>query len=220
MVRGASGCGKSTLASLLLGLYKPTKGAVLIDGVEVAGYDREWLASQIGVVDQDAPLWSRSVRDNIRYGKLDCSDLEVEEAAKAANAHTFITTQLPQGYDTVIGKGGQTLSGGQRQRIAIARAIVKRPPILLLDEATASLDPEGEATVVDALRGCMVGRTVVAIAHKLEAYTATTSSSSSSSSSSSPSSSTSKVATIGVPPVGEQGAGGGGGSRVLSVLSK
>jgi len=210
---GSSGCGKSTLAALVLALYKPTKGRVLIDGLDVQEQEREWVASQIGVVQQGASLWSRSVRENIQYGHLGCSDSDVEAAAKAANAHDFIST-LPQGYDTVIGQGGQQLSGGQKQRIAIARAIVKKPRILLLDEATASLDPDGEVLVVEALKACMAGRTVFAIAHNPEAYyKASSNSGQGGGGGDAVSVFAHKVATLG-------GGGEGGGSRVQSVIAK
>eukprot|EP00615_Pteridomonas_danica_P000579 CAMPEP_0114359552 /NCGR_PEP_ID=MMETSP0101-20121206/23107_1 /TAXON_ID=38822 ORGANISM="Pteridomonas danica, Strain PT" /NCGR_SAMPLE_ID=MMETSP0101 /ASSEMBLY_ACC=CAM_ASM_000211 /LENGTH=530 /DNA_ID=CAMNT_0001503161 /DNA_START=225 /DNA_END=1817 /DNA_ORIENTATION=+ len=164
VLMGPSGCGKSTTGRLLLGLYTPISGRITIDGVALTPSNASSLRSHMGVVEQDAPLWSCSVLENIRYGNLDATDSEVEEAARTANAHEFISS-LAKGYKTVLGKGGLTLSGGQRQRLAIARAIVKKPPILLLDEATASLDADSETVVLDALKSAMKGRTVLAIAH-------------------------------------------------------
>jgi subfamily B ATP-binding cassette protein MsbA len=124
------------------------------------------LRERIGLVAQEATLFGGSIRDNIRYGRLDASDAEVQAAAAAANAHDFISV-LPQGYDTIVGDRGSRLSGGQRQRVAIARAILKDPPILLLDEATSSLDNESERLVQDALDRLKVGRTTIVVAHRL-----------------------------------------------------
>lgn len=161
---GPSGCGKTTLGRLLLQLYRPTGGTIYFDGIASESYDPSWLRSQIGVVEQDAALFSGSVRDNIRYGRLDADDAAIEVAARLAHAHDFIS-ELPEGYDTPVGERGALLSGGQRQRVAIARALVRDPPILLLDEATASLDQAAEAQVHAALREAMSGRTVLVIAH-------------------------------------------------------
>src|SRR5262249_6547711 len=145
---GPSGTGKSTLASLLLRLYDPTAGRVLIDGHDVREYTLASLRAQVSVVLQDTVLFAASVRDNIGYGAPGSSPEAVEEAARLANAHDFILA-LPQGYDTVLGERGVTLSGGQRQRIAIARAALRRAPILILDEPTTGLDEENERVVVE-----------------------------------------------------------------------
>ena len=139
---GPSGSGKTTVGRLLLGLYRPTAGRILLDGKDLASYDPSWLrATQIGVVEQEPRLFSCSVRENIRYGNLAADDAAVEEAAKVANVHEVITA-LPHGYDTVLGKQGLALSGGQKQKISIARAVIKKPAILLLDEGTSALPHE------------------------------------------------------------------------------
>ena len=163
---GPSGSGKTTLVSLLPRLWDVTGGAIRVDGVDIRGVTTASLRARIGLVPQDATLFGGSVRDNIRYGRLDATDAEVEEAARAANAHDFVRA-LPEGYDTVVGDRGSRLSGGQRQRVAIARAILKDPPILLLDEATSSLDNESERLVQEALDRLQVGRTTVIVAHRL-----------------------------------------------------
>ena len=141
---GPSGAGKSTTFQLLLRFYDPAAGRVLIDGVDVARADPEHVRAPIGLVPQDTVLFGASARENIRYGRPDATDAEIEAAARAAEADEFIRV-LPQGYDTFLGERGMRLSGGQRQRIAIARAILKDPPILLLDEATSSLDAHERA---------------------------------------------------------------------------
>jgi ATP-binding cassette subfamily B protein len=164
VLMGPSGCGKSTTGRLLLGLYRPTSGRITIDGEVLTAANAKWFRSHMGVVEQEAPLWSCSILENIRYGDLEATDKDVEQAARTANAHEFISA-MPRGYKTVLDKGGITLSGGQRQRLAIARAIIKKPPILLLDEATAALDADSEAVVLEALKKAMEGRTVLAIAH-------------------------------------------------------
>ena len=163
---GPSGSGKTTLFNLIPRFYDPTTGRVLIDGQDISGVTLLSLRSQIGLVPQESELFSGSICDNLRYGKLDATDKEVNEAALAANAEEFIN-RLPQGYDTTVGEHGAKLSGGQRQRIAIARAILKNPRILLLDEATSSLDSESEGLVQEALERLMKGRTTVIIAHRL-----------------------------------------------------
>ena len=163
---GPSGAGKSTIANLLPRFYDVTEGAIRIDGFDIRDVTMESLRSQIGLVPQETMLFSTTVRENIRYGRLDASDDEITEAAKAANAHEFIMA-LPQGYDTKIGERGLNLSGGQRQRMAIARAILKNPQILILDEATSALDTESEKLVQAALDRLMVGRTSFVIAHRL-----------------------------------------------------
>ena len=163
---GPSGAGKSTLFNLIPRFYDPTHGVVRIDGDDLRAVTLDSLRSQIGLVPQETQLFSGSVRDNLRYGKLDASDVELEDAARAANAEEFIL-RLPQGYDTLVGERGVKLSGGQRQRVAIARAILKDPRILLLDEATSSLDSESEGLVQEALERLMRNRTTVMIAHRL-----------------------------------------------------
>lgn len=163
---GPSGAGKSTMMNLLLRFYEPDKGQVLIDGQDINSVSQDSLRSQIAMIPQDTSLFHRSLMDNIRYGRIDASDDEVMEAAKKAHAHEFIS-ELPEGYDTLVGERGVKLSGGQRQRIAIARAILKDAPILLLDEATSALDSESEKLIQDSLSQLMDGKTVVAIAHRL-----------------------------------------------------
>ena len=163
---GPSGAGKSTTFQLLLRFYDPEAGRILIDGVDVARADPAEVRGRIGLVPQDTVLFAASARENIRYGRPGASDAEVEAAAQAAAADEFLR-RLPQGYDTFLGERGTRLSGGQRQRIAIARAILRDPPILLLDEATSALDAESERLVQAALEQLMQGRTTIVIAHRL-----------------------------------------------------
>jgi ATP-binding cassette subfamily B protein len=163
---GPSGAGKSTTFQLLLRFYDPQSGRVMVDGVDLVTARPEDIRRRIGLVPQDTVLFGASARENIRYGRPDASDAEIEDAARAAAADDFIC-ELPQGYDTFLGERGARLSGGQRQRIAIARAILKDPPILLLDEATSSLDAESERVVQVALERLMQGRTTIIIAHRL-----------------------------------------------------
>ena len=165
-VVGPSGAGKSTLFALLLRFYDPQSGVIRIDGVDIAQADPRAVRARIGLVPQETVIFGTSVRENIRYGRPDASDDEIEAAAHAAAADDFIR-QLPSGYDTFLGERGTRLSGGQRQRIAIARAILKDPPILLLDEATSSLDAENERLVQEALERLAEGRTTIVIAHRL-----------------------------------------------------
>lgn len=164
---GASGGGKSTLVSLLLRLYDPLEGQILIDGHDIREYKLHSLRQQISVVLQDSILFAASVKDNIAYGCLQASDQEIEQAARLANAHNFIMA-LPQGYDTILGERGATLSGGQRQRIAIARAAVRQAPIVILDEPTTGLDQENEHAVNEALERLTKGRTTFLISHNLK----------------------------------------------------
>jgi ATP-binding cassette subfamily B protein len=164
---GPSGIGKSTLVHLLLRFYDPSAGRVLIDGRDVREYTLASLRSQVSVVLQDTVLFAASVRDNIGYGAPGSAPEAIEEAARLANAHDFIRA-LPQGYDTVLGERGTTLSGGQRQRIAIARAALRRAPILVLDEPTTGLDEENARVVVEALERLAQGRTTLVIAHDLQ----------------------------------------------------
>ena len=163
---GPSGAGKSTIANLLPRFYDVTEGSILVEGMDVRDVTLGSLREQIGIVPQETMLFSGSVWENIRYGRLDATDEEVVEAAKAANADEFIR-QLPEGYDTKLGERGVNISGGQRQRLAIARAILKDPQILILDEATSALDTESEKVVQAALDRLMVGRTSFVIAHRL-----------------------------------------------------
>jgi ATP-binding cassette subfamily B protein len=163
---GPSGAGKSTTFQLLLRFYDPDSGRVLIDDMRLADLRPENIRAQIGLVPQDTVLFGASARENIRYGRPSAGDAEIEAAAVAAAADEFLR-KLPQGYDTFLGERGARLSGGQRQRIALARAILKDPPILLLDEATSSLDAESERLVQQALEKLMQGRTTIIIAHRL-----------------------------------------------------
>lgn len=163
---GPSGGGKSTLVNLITRLYEPTSGDIFIDGFNIKEVRVESLRRQIGVVPQEIILFSGTAFENIAYGKMEASLEEVMEAAKIANAHDFIV-KLPQGYDTLIGENGYNLSGGQRQRLAIARAIIRKPKILILDEATSSLDAESEALIREALTKIMKNQTTIIIAHRL-----------------------------------------------------
>jgi ATP-binding cassette subfamily B protein len=163
---GPSGAGKSTVFQLLLRFYDPQSGRITLDGVATRDMSLEALRQRIGIVPQDAVIFSNSALENIRYGKPGASDAEVLVAAKAAFADEFIC-ELPQGYDTFLGERGLRLSGGQRQRIAIARAMLKNPPLLLLDEATSALDAESERMVQAALESAMRDRTTLVIAHRL-----------------------------------------------------
>ncbi|HKA17715.1 MAG TPA: ABC transporter transmembrane domain-containing protein [Blastocatellia bacterium] len=163
---GPSGAGKSTLVSLLPRFYDISSGAILVDGHDIRTVRLADLRSGIGMVPQETTLFGGPIRENIAYGKLDATADEIESAARAAHAHEFIT-EFPDGYDTVVGERGVKLSGGQRQRIAIARALLKNPAILILDEATSSLDSESERLVQDALETLMEGRTTFVIAHRL-----------------------------------------------------
>jgi len=163
---GSSGAGKSTLASLIPRFFDVTRGRILIDGHDVRGLKLNSLRAQIGIVTQETILFNDTVYNNICYGSQLASEEAVRESARAALAEDFIL-EMPAGYQTVIGERGQRLSGGQRQRIAIARALLKNPPILILDEATSELDTESELLVQRALANLMRGRTVLVIAHRL-----------------------------------------------------
>jgi ATP-binding cassette subfamily B protein len=163
---GPSGAGKSTLFQLLLRFYDPQQGSITLDGVDIRLLDLQVLRGAIGIVPQDTVIFSANAMENIRYGRMDAHDEEVIAAAKMAAAHEFIN-RLPHGYQSFLGERGVRLSGGQRQRIAIARALLKNPPLLLLDEATSALDAESERLVQAALEAAMVNRTTLVIAHRL-----------------------------------------------------
>ncbi|NLS01854.1 ABC transporter ATP-binding protein [Rhizobium sp. P32RR-XVIII] len=163
---GPSGAGKSTVISLIPRFFDPKSGQIFVDGQDIAHVTKQSLREQLAYVSQQPYLFEGTIRENIRYGRPEASDAEVEEAARLAYAHEFILAQ-PNGYDTPVGENGVTLSGGQRQRLSIARALVRNAPILLLDEATSALDTESEAAVQKALDEAMTGRTVVVIAHRL-----------------------------------------------------
>ncbi len=163
---GPSGTGKTTLLDLIPRFYDPSKGRILLDGVDIREFTLKSLRSMIGIVSQETILFNDSIRNNIAYGRPNATDKEIEDAARQANAHDFIL-QLSGGYDTVIGDRGMRISGGERQRIAIARALLKNPPILILDEATSQLDSHSERVVQEALDRLMMGRTVFVIAHRL-----------------------------------------------------
>jgi ABC-type multidrug transport system fused ATPase/permease subunit len=163
---GGTGSGKTTLAALVPRFYDATRGRVLVDDIDVRDLQRRSLRREVGVISQDPFLFSTSVRDNIAFGMPDAPYEAVEAAARAAQAHDFID-ELPQGYDTIIGERGITLSGGERQRIAIARALLIDPRILILDDATASVDATTEAKIRTGLREVMRGRTTIIIAHRL-----------------------------------------------------
>jgi subfamily B ATP-binding cassette protein MsbA len=168
---GPSGAGKTTIFNLILRYYDVNRGAITIDGANITDVTVGSLRDAIALVSQDIVLFDDTVRANIRYGRPEASDGEVEEAARAALAHEFIMS-LPNGYDTLVGERGQSLSGGQRQRIAIARALLKNAPILLLDEATSALDSETERQVQAAVDRLKHGRTTLVIAHRLSTIAA------------------------------------------------
>jgi ATP-binding cassette subfamily B protein len=163
---GETGSGKTTCAYLVARLYDATEGTVSIDGVDVRELTFESLAATVGVVSQETYLFHASVRENLRFAKPEATDEEVEEAARAAQIHELIAT-LPEGYDTIVGERGYRFSGGEKQRIAIARTILRNPPVLVLDEATSSLDTQTERLVQEALERLSEGRTTIAIAHRL-----------------------------------------------------
>jgi ATP-binding cassette, subfamily B, bacterial MsbA len=163
---GPSGAGKTTLVSLLPRFWDPQRGAITLDGLELGALSLRELREAIGIVPQETPLFSGTIRENIAYGRPDASEEEIREAARAANAEEFIA-RLPRGYDTRVGERGIKLSGGQRQRVAIARALLKDPAVLILDEATSNLDAESEGLIEEALDRLLVGRTTLIIAHRL-----------------------------------------------------
>jgi ATP-binding cassette subfamily B protein len=163
---GPSGAGKTTLTYLIPRLYDPVAGRILIDGRDLRDVTLDSLAAQIGMVTQETHLFHDTILTNLLYAKLDANEDEIEEAAKAANIHDFIM-DLPDRYQTIVGERGYRLSGGEKQRLALARVILKDPRILILDEATSSLDSESEALIQDALKRLMSGRTNIVIAHRL-----------------------------------------------------
>jgi ATP-binding cassette subfamily B protein len=163
---GPSGAGKSTVFSLLLRFHDPQSGAVRLDGEPIAQLDPAELRSNVALVAQHPVLFAASVRENVRYGRLDADDAAIERAIRAAHASDFVHA-LPQGLDTMVGERGARLSGGQQQRIAIARAVLRDAPVLLLDEATSALDAQSEAAVQAALDELMDGRTTLVVAHRL-----------------------------------------------------
>jgi ATP-binding cassette subfamily B protein len=165
-IAGSTGAGKTTLVSLVLRLYDPSAGRVLLDGVDLREYRLDDLRRQFGMVLQESVLFATTVAENIAYARPDARPEEVVEAAKAANAHDFIV-QLPRGYDTLVGERGMMLSGGERQRISLARAFLKNAPILILDEPTSAVDVRSEALIMEALERLMEGRTTLVVAHRL-----------------------------------------------------
>jgi ATP-binding cassette subfamily B protein len=165
-IAGSTGAGKTTLVSLLLRLYDPSAGRILLDGVDLREYRLDDLRRQFGMVLQESVLFATSVAENIAYARPDAGREEIIEAAKAANAHDFIV-QLPRGYDTLVGERGMMLSGGERQRISLARAFLRNAPILILDEPTSAVDVRSEALIMEALERLMQGRTTLVVAHRL-----------------------------------------------------
>jgi ATP-binding cassette, subfamily B, bacterial len=163
---GASGAGKSTAAKLLLRFHDPTGGRVTLDGIDLRELSLRELRDNVAVVLQETLVFHATIRENIAYGRPEASAAEIEQAARAADAHEFVA-ELPDGYDTVIGQRGRRLSGGQRQRIAIARAMVRDAPVLLLDEPTTGLDAESSERVLEPMRRLMSGRTTIVISHNL-----------------------------------------------------
>jgi ATP-binding cassette subfamily B protein len=163
---GPSGAGKTTLTYLIPRLYDPTSGVIRIDGHDLRDVTLDSLAATIGMVTQETHLFHDTIRTNLIYAKMDASQSEIEAAARAANIHDFVMG-LPDQYDTIVGERGYRLSGGEKQRVALARVILKNPRILVLDEATSSLDSESESLIQDALKRVMAGRTSIVIAHRL-----------------------------------------------------
>ena len=162
----ATGAGKSTLVNLIPRFYDPTSGQVAVNGIDLRQADLSSLQARIGVVSQESILFSGSIRDNLRYGRPSATDAEVEQAAKAAQIHAFIQS-LPQGYDTYIEERGVNLSGGQKQRMSIARALVVKPDYLILDDSTSAVDVETEASIQDAIRQMMRGKTIFMVAQRI-----------------------------------------------------
>jgi ATP-binding cassette subfamily B protein len=163
---GPSGAGKTTLTYLIPRLYDPTEGRILLDGRDLHDLSLESLSNQIGMVTQETYLFHDTIRTNLVYAKLDASQADLEKACRTANIHNFIAN-LPDGYDTIVGERGYRLSGGEKQRLALARVLLKDPRILVLDEATSSLDSESEALIQEAMKTVMAKRTSIVIAHRL-----------------------------------------------------
>jgi ATP-binding cassette subfamily B protein/subfamily B ATP-binding cassette protein MsbA len=163
---GRSGAGKTTVTDLVARFHDPTRGRILLNGVDIRGFRLRSYRDLLAIVQQEVFLFDGSVRDNIAYGRRDATDAEVEDAARRANAHEFIV-HLPEGYESFIGERGVKLSGGQQQRLAIARAILARPQILILDEATSNLDTESEQLIQASMATLLAGRTTFVIAHRL-----------------------------------------------------
>jgi ATP-binding cassette subfamily B protein len=165
-VIGQTGSGKSTLMKLLLRFYSPASGKIRLDGIDLADLKIPDLRAALGLVSQDVFLFHGTVAENIAYGRPGAKQVDIEAAARAAEAHDFIL-ELPNGYDTIVGERGQKLSGGQRQRVSIARAVLKDPPVLILDEATSAVDNETEAAIQRSMRVITQGRTTLVVAHRL-----------------------------------------------------
>ena len=163
---GPTGCGKTTVINLLMRFYDVNSGSIKVDGTDIRDITRGSLRTNYGMVLQETWLRSGTIRDNICMGKPDATEEEIIAAAKASHAHSFIK-RLPQGYDTIVGEGGSNLSGGEKQRISIARCLLKDAPIIILDEATASVDPENEHEIQEALSALVRGKTIITIAHRL-----------------------------------------------------
>jgi ATP-binding cassette, subfamily B, bacterial len=163
---GRSGAGKTTVTDLVARFHDPTRGRILVNGTDIREFRLSTYRDLLAIVQQDVFLFDGSARDNIAYGRKDATDAQVEDAARRANAHEFIE-RLPQGYETTIGERGVKLSGGQQQRLAIARAVLARPQILILDEATSNLDTESEQLIQAAMSALLAGRTTFVIAHRL-----------------------------------------------------
>jgi ATP-binding cassette, subfamily B, bacterial len=163
---GETGSGKTTCAYLVARLYDATRGTVAIDGIDVRELDFRSLTESVGVVSQETYLFHATIRENLRFARPEATDEEIEEAARAAQIHELVAS-LPEGYETEVGERGLKLSGGEKQRVAIARTILKAPPVLVLDEATSALDTQTERAVQAALERLAEGRTVIAIAHRL-----------------------------------------------------
>ena len=172
-IMGSTGAGKTSLVSLFTRFYDPEKGTITIDGVDIKKYKLEDYRNQFSIVLQEPVLFSTTIGENIRYGKADATEKEIIDAAKAANAHEFISKKK-DGYDTIVGERGMQLSGGERQRISLARAFIKNAPVLILDEPTSSVDIKTEAQIMEAMERLMEGRTTLMITHRLDTLSSCT----------------------------------------------